>query len=89
MPITGTGPTASASTRPFRTPPRRPTKRSSRSGRSCRPHIKAWPNDGGFKREYFKELLPVYRKAGAIKGEPDLNRVVETRFVEQALQELG
>jgi NitT/TauT family transport system substrate-binding protein len=30
--------------------------------------IKAWPNDGGFKREYFKDLLPVYRKAGAIKG---------------------
>ena len=42
-----------------------------------------------FKREYFKELLPVYRKAGAIKGEPDLNSVIETRFVEQALQELG
>ena len=51
--------------------------------------IRAWPNDGGFRREYFKELLPVYRKAAAIKGEPDLNRVVETRFVEQALQELG
>jgi len=51
--------------------------------------IKAWPNDGGFKREYFKELLPVYRKAGAIKGEPDLNSLIETRFVEQALQELG
>ena len=51
--------------------------------------IKAWPNDGGFKREYFKDLLPVYRKAGAIRGAPDLNRVVETRFVEQALQELG
>jgi NitT/TauT family transport system substrate-binding protein len=51
--------------------------------------IGAWPNDGGFKREYFKELLPVYRKAGAIKGDPDLNRFVETRFVDQALQELG
>lgn len=51
--------------------------------------IRAWPNDGGFKREYFQELLPVYRKAGAIKGTPDLNRVIETRFVEQALQELG
>jgi NitT/TauT family transport system substrate-binding protein len=51
--------------------------------------IGAWPNDGGFKREYFKELIPVYRKAGAIKGEPDLNRFIETRYVEQALQELG
>lgn len=51
--------------------------------------IGAWPNDGGFNREAFKELLPVYRKAGAIKGEPNLNKVIETRFVEQALQELG
>jgi NitT/TauT family transport system substrate-binding protein len=51
--------------------------------------IKAWPKDGGFKREYFKELLPVYRKAGAIKSEPDLTSLIETRFVEQALQELG
>jgi NitT/TauT family transport system substrate-binding protein len=51
--------------------------------------IKAWPNDGGFRRDYFKELLPVYRKAGAIKAEPDVNRVIDTRFVEQALKELG
>jgi hypothetical protein len=51
--------------------------------------IRAWPNDGGFRREYFKELLPVYREARALKADPDLNRVVETRFVEQALQELG
>jgi NitT/TauT family transport system substrate-binding protein len=51
--------------------------------------IKAWPHDGGFRREYFKELLPVYRKAGALKAEPDLNRAVETRFIEEALKELG
>lgn len=51
--------------------------------------IKAWPNDGGFKREYFKQLFPIYRKAGALKAEPDVNRVIDTRFVEQALQELG
>lgn len=51
--------------------------------------IHAWPNDGGFKREYFKELLPVYRQAKAVKGTPDLNTAVEPRFVDQALQELG
>jgi NitT/TauT family transport system substrate-binding protein len=51
--------------------------------------IHAWPGDGGFKREYFKQLLPVYRQAHAIKGEPDLNAAVEPRFVDQALQELG
>jgi NitT/TauT family transport system substrate-binding protein len=50
--------------------------------------IKAWPDDGGFSRENFKNLLPVYRKAGAVKADPDLGRVIETRFVEQALKEL-
>jgi hypothetical protein len=56
-----------------------------RSRYSCPGLAEGW----GFKREYFKELLPVYRKAGAIKGEPDLTGLIETRFVEQALQELG
>jgi len=51
--------------------------------------IRAWPDDGGFKREYFKQLLPVYRQARAVKAEPDLNTAVEPRFVDQALQELG
>ncbi len=51
--------------------------------------IKAWPNDGGFRREDFKALLPVYRQAGAIKAEPNVDRVIDTRFVEQALKELG
>jgi len=51
--------------------------------------INAWPNDGGFKREYFQELLPVYRQAGAIKGTPDLSKVIQTKYVDQALQELG
>ncbi len=51
--------------------------------------IHAWPGDGGFKREYFKQLLPVYRQARAVKAEPDLNAAVEPRFVDQALQELG
>lgn len=51
--------------------------------------IQAWPNDGGFKREYFEKLLPLYRKAGAVRGTPDLSKVIQTKYVEQALQELG
>jgi NitT/TauT family transport system substrate-binding protein len=51
--------------------------------------INAWPNDGGFKREYFQELIPVYRKAGAVRATPDLSKAVEPRFVQQALDELG
>lgn len=51
--------------------------------------IKAWPNDGGFKRAYFDQLLPVYRDAEALDGDPNLDRLVDTSIVEQALQELG
>ena len=51
--------------------------------------IGAWPADGGFKRAYFEELIPVYRKAHAVRGNPDLTKVVDPRFVDQALQELG
>lgn len=51
--------------------------------------IKAWPNDGGLKREYFEQLLPVYKNANALRGSLDVGRIVDTSFVEQALQELG
>jgi NitT/TauT family transport system substrate-binding protein len=52
--------------------------------------IKAWPSDGGFKREYFKELLPTYRRAHALKkGKVDLDTAIEPKYVEQALKELG
>lgn len=50
--------------------------------------IKAWPDDGGFKKEYFEELLPIYKKAGALKGDLDLDQVVDTSFVDKALEEL-
>lgn len=51
--------------------------------------IKAWPDDGGFKRSYFQKLVPTYKAAGALSKDPDLNKVVDTRFVEAALKELG
>ena len=51
--------------------------------------IGAWPADGGFKREYFKELLPVYQHAKTLKGQLDLNRAVDPRYVDEALQQLG
>ena len=51
--------------------------------------IKAWPDDGGFKRDYLRQLLPVYRKAHIIRHDPDLARVMEPRFLDQALSELG
>lgn len=50
---------------------------------------KAWPDDGGFKRAYFDALLPVWKAAGGIEGKVDLGRLVETRYLEQAMKELS
>jgi hypothetical protein len=36
----------------------------------------------------YEELLPVYKSAGGVKGVADLKKVVETKYVEQALKEL-
>lgn len=50
--------------------------------------IGAWPRDGGFKREYFEQLLPTYVAANALRTELDLSTVIDTRFTEKALAEL-
>lgn len=50
---------------------------------------RAWPDDGMFKREYFRDLLPVYKAVGSFPREPDLGRLIDTSYTEQALKELG
>jgi NitT/TauT family transport system substrate-binding protein len=51
--------------------------------------INAWPKDMGFNVENFRGLLPAYKASGAIAGTVDLDSVVQTQYVEQALDELG
>lgn len=51
--------------------------------------IHAWPDDGGFKPAYLEQLLPVYRKAHLIRRTPDMAKVMNSRFLDQALLELG
>ena len=51
--------------------------------------VDAWPPDMRHRPEIYAELMPVFREAGAVGGNIDVSRVVETRFVEQALRELG
>lgn len=51
--------------------------------------IGCWPDNMDHKMSVYKELLPVYKSAGAVKGTVDLNKVVETSLVAQALKELG
>jgi NitT/TauT family transport system substrate-binding protein len=51
--------------------------------------VKAWPDDGMFKREYFAELLPTYKTVGGFPRDPNLNVVVDPTYVERALKELA
>ena len=43
----------------------------------------------GFNVENFRGLLPAYKAAGAIAGTVDIESVVQTQYVQQALDELG
>lgn len=51
--------------------------------------IGCWPNNMAHSIDTYKELLPVYKAAGAVKGTVDLSKVVNTEIVGQALKELG
>jgi NitT/TauT family transport system substrate-binding protein len=51
--------------------------------------IRAWPPDMNYSVAAFQEVLPAYKAAGAIQGTVKVEQVVETRYVAQALKELG
>jgi NitT/TauT family transport system substrate-binding protein len=50
--------------------------------------IGCWPDNMKHTLSVYEELLPVYKSAGGVKGVADLKKVVETKYVEQALKEL-
>jgi NitT/TauT family transport system substrate-binding protein len=50
--------------------------------------IGCWPENMKHSLSVYKELLPVYKSAGAVKGTVDISKVVETKYIEQALKEL-
>jgi NitT/TauT family transport system substrate-binding protein len=50
--------------------------------------VKAWPPDMNHRMEIYRELLPIYREAGAISGNIDIDKVVDVSLVAQALKEL-
>jgi len=50
--------------------------------------IGCWPKNMNHSVSVYKELLPVYKSAGAVKGTVDVSKVVETQYLEQALKEL-
>jgi NitT/TauT family transport system substrate-binding protein len=50
--------------------------------------VKAWPPDMNHRMEIYRELLAIYREAGAISGNIDIDKVVDVSLVAQALKEL-
>ena len=50
--------------------------------------VKAWPADMRHRIAVYRELLPIYKEAGAINGDIDLDKVVDVSLVAQALKEL-
>ena len=50
--------------------------------------IGCWPDNMKHLLSVYKELLPVYKSAGAVKGTVNIEDVVETQYVKQALKEL-
>ncbi|MCJ7680147.1 MAG: ABC transporter substrate-binding protein, partial [Candidatus Aminicenantes bacterium] len=51
-------------------------------------NIGCWPDNMNHSLSVYKDLLTVYKSAGAIQGTVDIEKVVETKYLEQALQEL-
>lgn len=50
--------------------------------------IGCWPDNMKHALSVYKDLLPVYQSAGAVKGTVDVGKVVETKYVDEALKEL-
>ena len=54
-----------------------------------RTEIRAWPADGNFSVAAIQAMLPACKAADAIRGTVKVEDVVETRYLQQALKELG
>jgi len=51
--------------------------------------VKAWPSDGAFAVADIEDMIPFCKAAGAIRGAVKAADVVETRYMQQAVKELG
>jgi hypothetical protein len=51
--------------------------------------IGAWPADMNFSVAELESLMPAYEAAGAVRGTVPIADIVEPKYVQQALDELG
>jgi NitT/TauT family transport system substrate-binding protein len=54
-----------------------------------RNEVRAWPADGNFSVGAVQAMLPACKAADAIRGTVKIEDVVDTRYMQQALKELG
>jgi NitT/TauT family transport system substrate-binding protein len=54
-----------------------------------RGEVKAWPVDGNFTVAAIQAMVPACKAADAIRGTVNVAEVVDTRYMQQALKELG
>ena len=54
-----------------------------------RNEVRAWPNDGNFSVAAIQAMLPACKAADAIRGTVKVEDIVEPRYLQQALKELG
>ncbi len=51
--------------------------------------VRAWPADMHHSPVIYRELMPIYREAGALAGTVDVDKTADTSVVTEALRELG
>jgi NitT/TauT family transport system substrate-binding protein len=51
--------------------------------------VHAWPADMHHSPAIYRELMPIYREAGAVAGSVDIDKTVDTSVATEALRELG
>jgi NitT/TauT family transport system substrate-binding protein len=54
-----------------------------------RNEVRAWPNDGNFSVAAIQAMVPACKAADAIRGTVNVEDLVEPRYLQQALRELG
>ena len=54
-----------------------------------RTEVRAWPSDGNFSVAAIQAMLPACKAADAIRGTVKVEDIVETRYLQLALKELG
>jgi NitT/TauT family transport system substrate-binding protein len=55
-----------------------------------RDQVKAWPDDmGTMTADNFQSLMPLYQRAGVLKGKLDFTKVIDRTYLDMALSEMG